>query len=227
VDGERELDANYEEFLYAAVHDLRAPLNQVHALTTLLGRRHKDKLDAEGRVLCGHIEAAAERALAVVDALHAYAQMGEPVALEDVDGNSILRAAILNLEDQILIQSAEISHDPLPRLRVDRRKLIALFRELLANALKFRSAEPARIRITVCASGETCMLSFRDNGVGIPPAKAEDVFRPFKRLHGHEHPGTGMGLAIGRRIAQMHRGRLWIEPAAGQGTDFRLTLPLA
>jgi light-regulated signal transduction histidine kinase (bacteriophytochrome) len=222
---EPELD--HEEFLYAAVHDLRAPLGQVHALTSLLRRKHKDQLDEDGRKLCGHIEAAAKRAIEVVDALHAYAQIGEPAAVEDVDGDAILRAALLSLEDEIRTHGAEISHEPLPRFRGHRLHLIALFRELLSNALKFRRAEPLRIDLTVCRAAESCAISIRDNGVGIPSGKEEAIFKPFKRLHGHEYAGTGMGLAICRRVVDMHEGRLWVEPVGEQGADFRFTLPLA
>jgi signal transduction histidine kinase len=134
---------------------------------------------------------------------------------------------MLSLEAEIGRARAEVIQPSLPRIRGDRRKLIALFREVLGNAMKFRRPERLKIEIAVYPAGDNCMISVRDNGVGVPAGKEEVIFKPFKRLHGHEHSGTGMGLAICRRIVHLHKGRMWAEPAAGNGTDIRFTLPLA
>jgi signal transduction histidine kinase len=209
------------DFLRGATHDLRAPLAQLRALTTLLARRHKVDLGEDGRALCGHIESAADRALLVVQAMQDYAQMDEPGVFENLDCETLLKAALAGVS----AGGADIVRGVLPQIRGDRRKLIRLFRELVANAIKFRSAAPVRVQVSACPAGDFWAFSFRDNGMGIPPGKEDAVFEPFKRLHGHEQPGTGLGLAICRRIVQLHNGRIWAEAVADEGADFRFLLP--
>jgi signal transduction histidine kinase len=221
------LQEAFDDFLHAAVHDIRGPLSQVRALTVLLERQHKDALSADGRELCGLIEAAAKRAVQVVDSIHAYAQVLETPVFEPADGNTLFDAACFALEADIESNAAVMTRDDLPPLRGDPAKLLLLFQELLRNALKFRGDAPPRIHCSALHQGRdgTVLLSVVDNGQGIARKESEAVFKPLKRLHGSDIHGTGMGLAICRRIVEMHGGKIWVEAQSQGGADFRFTLP--
>jgi chemotaxis family two-component system sensor kinase Cph1 len=214
-----------DDFLRAAVHDLRGPLSQVRALTILLGRQHKAALNADGQELCGLIEAASKRAVDVVDSIYAYAQVLETPVFELANLNAIVDSARYALQSVIEENPATVTRDDLPSIRGDCAKLLLLFRELLRNALKFRGEAPPSIHCSAQNYDRWVLFSVADNGVGVPENKSELIFKPLRRLHGQAHEGTGMGLAICRRIVEMHGGRIWVESRPAGGADFRFTVP--
>lgn len=220
----------FEEFLHAAVHDIRGPLGQVRSLTVLLQRQHKDSLNADGQELCTLIESAARRAVEVVEAIHAYSQVLEMPVFETADLNAMVDAACYSLDASIQSSGAAVTRDELPTVCGDRSKLLLLFQELLRNALKFRSEAAPRVH----CSAERCfqderewiLFSMLDNGTGVFGKEPDAIFKPLKRLHGRDHDGAGMGLAICRRIVELHGGRIWVETPQSGGADFRFTLPV-
>ncbi len=222
------LQESVDDFLNAAVHDIRGPVGQVRALTLLLERQHKEALNPEGQELCGLIDAASRRAVEVVESIHSYLRvLGTPV-FEPADANALVEAACFTLQSVIERNAAVITHDDLPSLRGDRAKLLMLFQELLRNALKFRGEAPPKIHCSAVARDYPdgfVLLSVADNGMGVAEAKSELVFKPLTRLHGSDYEGTGMGLAICRRIVEMHGGKIWVEARPQGGADFRFTLP--
>jgi light-regulated signal transduction histidine kinase (bacteriophytochrome) len=131
----------------------------------------------------------------------------------------------MNLELSIRESAAEVTHDPLPSVYCDETQIAQVFQNLIGNAIKYRTDEPPRIHVWGDEGDGEWILSVRDNGMGIDPQYHERIFGIFKRLHGRELPGTGMGLAICKRIVERHNGRLWVESEAGKGATFRFTLP--
>jgi signal transduction histidine kinase len=215
-----------DQFINGVSHDLRGPLDQVQSLVGLLLRRHKASLNEDAQVLCGYIETATERASQVLEAIQEYARISEPVHLQSVDTENILSAAVFSCDAALRRSGAKVSKEALPVIYADGRKLIRLFEELVGNAVKFRGPDPLAIHVTCAQQGEFVEFSVRDNGPGIPVNKSGTIFEPYKRLHGYDYPGTGMGLAICKRIVEMHGGKIWVQPGPAGGADFRFTLPV-
>ena len=145
-----------------------------------------------------------------------------PVA---VDSEAVLEGVLLNLDGLIRKGQASVTYDPLPKVLCDSTQLSHLFRHLLVNGLTFRGAEPARIHMSAVEQGGQAEFSVRDNGLGIDPRFHDQIFAIFKRLHGRDYPGNGMGLAICKRIVEQNGGRIWVESAPDQGSTFHFTLP--
>jgi chemotaxis family two-component system sensor kinase Cph1 len=141
------------------------------------------------------------------------------------DSEKVLEWALMNLRAAIEETGAVISNDPLPQITADQSQMVQLFQNLIGNSLKYRSKDPPRIHITAAKNGEVWLFSISDNGVGIPAQYREAVFSAFKRLYGSESPGTGLGLALCKRIVEKHRGRIWVESELGKGSVFRFTIP--
>lgn len=219
--------AAVEDLLHQAVHDLRGSLGQVSALSALLARRHKSSLDADGQTLCSYVETAAKNALAVVNSLDAYDRACAPLERQTVDVNGLVDSACYVLQTSIERSGASVTRDDLVSVYGDPTRLIWVFQELVENALKFRGAGEPRIHFSSEQREGQAIVSVADNACGIPAGKSEYVFRPLKRLHGREHSGTGMGLAICRRIVMMHGGRIWVEARPDGGSIFRIALPTA
>ncbi len=137
---------------------------------------------------------------------------------------AVLVQAMANLEAMINEQKAEIAIESLPTVTGDQTQLVQLFQNLLANAIKFRREEPPKVRIRASPDGGCWQFAVSDNGVGIPEEHFDRIFRAFQRLHGHEYPGTGIGLAICKKIVERHGGRIWLDSTEGQGTTFYFTL---
>jgi signal transduction histidine kinase len=163
--------------------------------------------------------------------LLAYARAGRDTdqVWEDVDTNGVLNWALNNLEVSIAESQARITSDLLPSVRGDHVQLAQLFQNLIGNGIKYRCPnQPPQIHLSAAPENERRYLfSVRDNGVGIAPEFHEEVFEPFRRLHGQDVPGTGIGLATCKRIVERHGGRIWVESEPGQGSTFRFSLPAA
>jgi len=218
-----------EQFAYAASHDLQEPLRAISGVTELLAQRYHGRLDEQADRYISLIVEGCGRMYQLIHGLLAYSRLGtRGQPLEPVDSATVLARALADLQAAIAEAGAEVAHDPMPTVTADRAQLGQLFQNLIANALKFRSAEPPRIHISAQRDHDLWTFAIADNGIGIDPQYAEQIFAIFQRLHTRdEYPGTGIGLAICKKIVERHGGRIWVESQSGQGSTFRFTLPLA
>jgi PAS domain S-box-containing protein len=220
-------NAELEQFAYVASHDLQEPLRMVASYTQLLGRRYQAKLDQDAREFMSYIVDGATRMKQLIEDLLAYSRVGtkgqefKPVALE-----APLRRALFNLRAGIEEAGAAVTYDPLPTVHGDEVQLGQLLQNLVGNALKFRSNSVPRIHLAVIDTPGEFQVEVRDNGIGIEPQYYERIFMVFQRLHNKgEYPGTGIGLAICKKVVERHGGRIWVESRAGAGSSFFFTLP--
>lgn len=218
-----------QQFAYSASHDLQEPLRNIAVYSQIVGRRYAEQLDEGGREFVGYITAGAQRLEMLIRDLLAYTQIsGAPdMESEPTEAAAALQGAISNLADTIRQTGAMITHDDLPKLRVRQIELQQLLQNLIGNAIKYRRPkEPPVVHISAKREGEMWRLEVRDNGIGIAPEYRETVFGMFKRLHSDvEYPGTGMGLAICRKVVERHGGTIGVESEVGHGSVFFFTLP--
>jgi PAS domain S-box-containing protein len=219
-----------EQFAYVASHDLQEPLRAVAGPLQLLQRRYEGQLDARADEFIGHAVDGATRMQALIDDLLSYSRVGR---LEDpkqsVSAEHALQSALKNLAVVIQETQAEITHDELPMVQAISTQLTLLFQNLIGNAIKFRHKERApRIRIGAQPMGAQWQFSVADNGIGIAEQYFDRIFVIFQRLHTRrEYPGTGLGLALCKRIVEHHGGKIWVESIPGEGTTFLFTMPRA
>ncbi|MCC6861725.1 MAG: PAS domain S-box protein [Bryobacterales bacterium] len=223
----RRYNEDLQRFAYVASHDLKEPLRMVSTYTQMLAKRYSGRLDADADEFIGFVVDGVKRMRALIDDLLAYSrlinQRGETAGPADCE--AVLDWVLLNLQVAIGESGAEIEREPLPVVPVDRVQIGQLLQNLIGNAIKYRGKEPPRIRIGARRNGAEWVFSVADNGIGIDPAYWERIFGVFKRLHGKEYPGTGIGLAICKKIVESHGGRIWVESQPGRGATFRFTLP--
>lgn len=218
-----------ELFAYVASHDLQEPLRMVSSYCQLLQKRYKDKLDEDANEFIAYAVDGALRMQTLINDLLAYSRVGtRGKPLVPTSSEAALLKAMNNLKLAIEESGAQISYDPLPQVVGDTVQLTQLFQNLLGNALKFRGSDPPRIHVGAERQGLFWKIWVRDNGIGIDPADFDRIFIIFQRLHPRdEYPGTGIGLAICKKIVERHGGRIWVESAKGQGATFCFTLPAA
>ncbi len=221
-------NAELQQFAYVASHDLQEPLRMIGSYTQLLERRYADKLDRDAREFMGFIVDGATRMKQLIEDLLAYSRVGtRGKELRPVQAQAVLDKALANLRASLEQSAAAVTHDPLPEVSADDTQLAQLLQNLIANAIKFRKKDEApRIHVGAEDAGDEWRFSVADNGIGIEPQYFDRIFMVFQRLHTQdEYPGTGIGLAICRKVAERHRGRIWVESAYGKGSTFRFTLP--
>lgn len=231
VEAQAELQRSNQElerFAYIASHDLQEPLRMVASYTRLLARRYQGKLDDRADKYIRYAVEGAERMKMLIQDLLAFSRIGsQPVTPVPTDADQVLDQVLQDFRIKVQTTGARVTHDALPRLRVDPSQLRQLFQNLLENALKFGGDAPPRVHISGHRDGAWCHIEVRDEGIGIAPEYLEQVFVIFQRLHGREQEGTGIGLAVCRRIVERHGGRLWVDSAPGEGATFHFTLPSA
>jgi signal transduction histidine kinase len=220
-------NADLEQFAYVASHDLQEPLRMVSGFTGLLKRRYGGKLDADADEYIEFAVSGANRMQALINDLLSYSRVGrEEVAAKAVDTQVALDQALANLQSAIEDRSAMVSCGQLPTVWANHGMLVRLFQNLISNALKFCNAERPIVRIQAEARGGDWVFSVADNGIGIDPQYQDRIFLIFHRLHKQsEYPGTGIGLAVCKRIVERNGGRIWLESEPGKGTTFFFTLP--
>jgi len=220
-------NADLREFAYIASHDLQEPLRNVSTFTQLLERRYKGQLDADAEMFMKYIVDSAHRMTQLIRDLLAYSQVihSDDTSSDEVALREPVEWALDNLRSSIEESGAVVEIDPLPKLRCDKSQLAQVFQNLISNAIKYRSAEAPRIHIASQRDETGWVVSVRDNGIGIAPAYHDKVFGVFRRLHGTDYAGTGIGLAICKKIIEKHGGRIWVESEAGQGSAFKFSIP--
>jgi light-regulated signal transduction histidine kinase (bacteriophytochrome) len=217
-----------EQFAYVASHDLQEPLRMVATYTQLLAERYQGKLDENADKYIHYAVEGALRMQALVKDLLAFSRVGRKQETpRETDCNLVVRNVVANLQSLIQETGARITYEVLPVLVADPSELLQLFQNLIGNAIKFRGTEPPEIRITAKEKKKEWLFSVEDNGIGIAPQHAEDVFVIFKRLHTREeYPGSGIGLAICKKIVEHNQGRIWVKSHPGVGSTFQFTWPL-
>ncbi|HRC56137.1 MAG TPA: PAS domain S-box protein, partial [Kofleriaceae bacterium] len=217
-----------ERFAQIASHDLQEPLRTISSFVQLLDRRYGDRLDEDGRRFIRYAVDGAQRQRSLIEALLAYSRIGRLDAPpgEVVDLDQVLHRARADLGAALTDNDATLSADPLPSVAGNESQLAQLLQNLIGNALKYRREEAPRIHVSAQPEGnDTWRLSVTDNGIGIEARYFERIFAVFQRLHTREaYEGTGIGLAICKRIAERHGGRIWLESEVGQGSTFHVTL---
>jgi PAS domain S-box-containing protein len=216
-----------EQFAYVASHDLQEPLRTVTSYVQLLARRYQGKLDSDADEFIGFAADGAIRMWKLINDLLAYSRVGtQGKELSPIDSEAVLAQSIDDLKVAIEENGALVTHDPLPMVMADRPQLGQLFQNLIGNAIKFLGNEPPHVHISASRSGNGWTFSVRDNGIGIAAEYSERIFIIFQRLHSREeYAGTGIGLAICKRIVERHGGRIWVKSDVGKGATFYFILP--
>jgi PAS domain S-box-containing protein len=216
-----------QQFVTAAAHDLRAPLNSASVYTELLARQLAGQIDTEGEQTLGYVQSGVRRILRLVDDLLAYAQASHFQPEEDkrTPIENALNTVLENLRSEIEKTGATITADKLSVVAAHEAHMVQLLQNLIGNALKYYGNNPPEVRISCESTDSEWVISVSDNGVGIGPAYTEEIFRPFKRLHGDDRPGSGIGLATCQKIVAGYGGRIWVTSEPGKGSTFFFSLP--
>ena len=222
-------NAELEQFAYVASHDLQEPLRMVASFTQLLAHRYKGKLDADADEFIGFAVDGATRMQQLIQDLLSYSRVttkGQSFRL--IDAKAPCDNALENLQTSIKDSNAVVNVGPLPAVLADPRQLMQLFQNLIGNAVKYRNDRTPEIHVAAKPNGDQWVFSVQDNGIGIAPQHSERIFQMFQRLHTtNEYQGTGIGLAICRKIVERHGGKIWVEAQPGKGSTFVFTIPRA
>jgi light-regulated signal transduction histidine kinase (bacteriophytochrome) len=216
-----------QQFAFVAAHDLQEPLRMVTAYVQLLSRRYRGKLDADADEFIAFAVDGASRMQPLIQSLLAHARIGSAAReLPATSSEKALQQALINLRGAIEESGAQVTHDPLPTVVADEMELTQLFQNLVGNAVKYHGAEVPRVHISAAQhGGEKWTFSVQDNGMGIDAKQFERIFGMFQRLHTPQKTaGSGIGLAICKKIVEQHGGKIWVESQPGRGSTFRFVL---
>jgi two-component system, chemotaxis family, sensor kinase Cph1 len=221
-------NSELKKFAYVASHDLQEPLNQVANYVQLLEMRYNDFLDEDAKEFITFAVEGVSLMQTLIDDVLAYSKVDmQAVEFELTEVDTALERALANLRKRISETGAVITHDPLPTVMADATQLMQLFQNLIGNAIKFRSDKAPEIHVGASRLEDEWLFSVKDNGIGIDPQFSDRIFIIFQRLHTRdEYAGTGMGLAICKKIIECHRGRIWVESQLGEGATFYFTIPV-
>jgi light-regulated signal transduction histidine kinase (bacteriophytochrome) len=216
-----------EQFAYLASHDLQEPLRVVGSYCDLLEKRYSDQLDDQAREFIGYAVDGAQRMRSLIDDLLDYSKVGsEKIGISTFDIGDTIESSLRALHTLITENDADISWEEMPMVRGSSALMAQVFQNLIGNAIKFRTAEHPRIRISAERDGAMWKIGVADNGIGIQPEYADRVFRIFQRLHSRgEYAGNGLGLALCQRVVSRHGGEIWIETSRMRGATINFTLP--
>jgi signal transduction histidine kinase len=224
----KQSNEDLQQFAYVASHDLQEPLRTIASYTQLLARRYHSKLDEQADEFIGFIVDAARRMSELIQDLLAYSRAAnapEQPPHQIVPMGQVFRAVQTNLKASIDDSGATVTAGELPVVKADAAQMVQLLQNLISNGIKYRGEEPPRISVSAERADDDWIFSVEDNGIGIDPQYQERIFGIFKRLHGSKYPGTGVGLAICKRIVERHGGKIWVESSGDHGSTFRFTLP--
>ena len=228
AEGLAQSNEDLKRFAYVASHDLQEPLRIVAGYLDLLKRRYGGKLDEDADEFIEYAVDAAKRMQGMIQALLEYSRVDtHGGAMDRTESAAAVREALSNLRVAIEESGAEVSVDDLPVVRADPAQLTQLFQNLISNGIKFRDGRSPRVHVGAEQKNGEWRFWVRDNGVGFDPDEAAGLFVIFQRLHTREeYPGTGIGLAVCKKIVERHGGRIWAEAEVGKGATFRFTLPV-
>jgi light-regulated signal transduction histidine kinase (bacteriophytochrome) len=220
------LEAEFEEFVSMAAHNLRESLRDVASFSQLMAETYAGRLDADAGVFLQRIrEGAARMQWLLADVVDYWATSAGDRQFSPTDMEAVLSQALLSMDKQIMERSAVATHDPLPAVTGDFETLTKVLHHLIRNAIEYCGALSPRIHISSKRVDADWVISVADNGPGIEPAFQGRIFEVFKRLHGKEYPGNGLGLAFCKKAIEGHGGRIWLESTPGAGSTFYFTLP--
>jgi PAS domain S-box-containing protein len=221
-------NADLEQFAYSASHDLQEPLRNMSIYSEWLRRRYKDRLDDDAHEFIQILNEGAQRMITMIRDLLVYAEAAKAreAVQDEGDASAALARSIEDLDAMIRDSEGTITKDPLPRVRMREIHLHQVFQNLISNAIKYRSDEPPRVHVSASNCGGFWRFSVKDSGIGIEPQYHEQIFGIFKRLHGRErYSGSGIGLALCKRIVERYGGNIWVESEVNQGATFFFTVP--
>ena len=223
----RKSNAELEQIAFVSSHDLQEPLRRLCIHSQLLSNRYKGRLDQDADNYIDRIVEGAKRMQALIKNLLTYYSVGtETKPFKPTDCEAVLKTALLSLKAAISESGMIVTHDFLPTVMGDESQLGQLFQYLIDNGIKFRNGGAPQIHVSCRMDGEEWQFSLKDNGIGIEPQYAERIFIIFQRLHSHkEFSGTGIGLAVSKKIVERHGGRMWVESEPGKGATFYFTVP--
>jgi len=224
----RKTNKELEEFVYVASHDLQEPLRAMTSFIEILSIDHGDNLDPDAKDLIARAGEGARQAQTMIKELLDYGRINSMKKPQIIDLSATLKRILEMMRNVVETGSVQITYDPMPVITADDIQLGRLFQNLLSNAIKFRRKDvPLKIHISAEERSGEWVISVKDNGIGIDPKHKEQIFRIFQRLHTRtEYPGTGVGLAVCKKIVEAHGGKMWIESEAGNGSIFYFSLPM-
>jgi chemotaxis family two-component system sensor kinase Cph1 len=218
-------NADFEDFVSRAAHDLRESLREISAYSQLMSETYAGRLDADANVYLARIQEGTAKTQSLLADVVDYWALGGGRQSSATDMDGALAQALLCADRQIAQRNAVVTHDPLPRVAGDFELLAKVLLHLIRNGIEYCEAAAPRVHLSSTRVDRDWILSVQDNGPGIKPAFQNQVFEPFRRLHGKEHPGNGLGLAFCKKAIAWHGGRMWIESTPGTGSTFYFTLP--
>ncbi|MDH3584456.1 MAG: ATP-binding protein, partial [Phycisphaerae bacterium] len=216
-----------QQFAYVASHDLQEPLRMVSSYCQLLEKRYKGRLDEQADEYIHYAVDGAQRMQQLINDLLVFSRVeSRAKPFQPSELRQAVEIALANLRSSVEESGADIRCGPLPRVMGDRSQLAQLFQNLIGNALKFQGEERAIVEVEAARSGREWVICVRDNGIGIPDEQRDRIFDLFRRLHARtEYPGTGIGLAVCKKVVERHQGRLWVESDVDEGSRFYFSLP--
>lgn len=225
----RRSNEELQQFAYIAAHDLQEPLRTITGFLDLLSKKYEDGLDEKARRYISNATEGAKRLQQLVGDLLIYSRVSSKSQdFVETDCNAVLRGVISDLGASIESTKAKITYDNLPVINADRSQMRQLFQNMISNSLKYKGEEPLQIKVTCRQQGINWLFAIEDNGIGFEMEFAERIFLIFQRLHGRTaYPGTGIGLALCRRIIERHKGRIWATSEPNKGAKFQFTIPIS
>ncbi len=223
----RKSNEDLNQFAYAASHDLQEPLRLVALYSEILQKKYFDRLDPQADQYISYVISGAHRMESLLRDLLAYSQVGSSSEgpMEPVATSEALQKALLNLQASIDQSEATVTWNGLPTIQAHEVRMVQLLQNLVGNAIKYRREQPPAVHVDAKRRPGEWLFSVRDNGIGIKPEYAQQIFGIFRRLHGSGYPGTGIGLAICERIVKRYGGQVWVESSPGEGSTFYFTMP--
>jgi PAS domain S-box-containing protein len=224
----RQKTDELEHFAYVASHDLKEPLRKISSFTELLASRYKGRLDEKADNYIWYIVDGAKRMEKLIEDLLTYSRLGRTeLTLETISAESSVKQAMSDLEQFLTENDAEVTYAQLPIIRVNPVQFEQLVRNLIHNAVKFRTEDKPLVHISAQRTDDCWVFSVTDNGIGIDPEQSERIFGIFQRLHNRDkYSGTGIGLAVAKKVVERHGGRIWVESEPGKGSTFYFTVPV-
>jgi PAS domain S-box-containing protein len=223
----RQYNADLEQFAFVVSHDLQEPLRTVKSFTQLFARRYRTSLDQDADELMSYITGGVDRMHALIADLQSYAELGKiRQVVTQADAGAVLRDTLRHMDSTIRESKAVITYGELPRVAIHPAQLGQVFQNVVSNAIKYsKPGEPAEIEIRAVRDGRAWEFTIKDNGIGLDMKYADQIFGVFRRLHGRDVPGTGIGLAICKKIVESHGGTIWVVSEPERGSEFHFTLP--